>query len=706
MNSIGVMCYILISMKVTYHRYIFFIIPVLVYAFTFPVSCRYDKENIDIFTRQQRIVPADVLNEVRVLTKLHENSIYFDEELHMYLPVTDAFNDPDKETSPRTGGTIRTVFTVEPKRLTRLMDTSAVTSNVNDYIFNGLLYQDPLTLEYVPDLAESYVARDIIWLKGHRENAVFGEEGENNYIIVKIKEDGIVEDEEGNILEIHYIKDGNPGVVAKDRLRKKSNHDGTYIRSFDREVVFTFNIRQGVKWHDGHPFSAHDVVFTLDVIMNPRIPEVTPFRSTFRNMKHYEAIGDDVVIIYLDEQYFKAIELFSTFILPRHVFIPEGQSFTDDEFAGYFRDHPAIDQPVGTGPYALPSPHIKEQYRRGVSDGWRKGNYIQLNRTGDFYDSDRRGYLDTIYIYIITDADAILRAMMNDEVDACPRGLGSEDIFKKSNTASFKRRFVKGFFYTGNFNYIALNTRTPYFSDRRVRQAISLLLPSTDLLENLSYGVGIEVTGSQYVLGPLYDHSIEPLGYDPQRAVELLNEAGWIDSNQDGIRDKDGLPFRIEYMGTQSSLVDSIMAVLHQNLSNVGIDLSIRRMEWASLLEHIDERQFDMYSLGWTIDIENDPFDLWHSSQWENRGQNTIGYNNPEADRLIEKFRRELDIEKRRAIWQQIHRIIYEDQPYIFLYCYPNRFAYHKKFRNVNFYAKRPGYFLWEWYIDDEWHKD
>lgn len=670
------------------------------------VSCRYDKNNIEDFIQHKRIIPQDVANEVERLTELYEGSVYFDEESHLYLPVTDAFNNPDRVTEPREGGSIRTVFTVEPKRLTRLMDTSAVTSEVNRYIFNSLLYQDPLTMEYVPDLAESYFTKDVIWLKGHRENAIFGETGEDNYIIVNILEDGIIKDDDGNLLEIQFIKDEKESSVNFDELRKKTNADGTYERYYDRQVVFIFNLRDDIKWHDGHPFSAQDVIFTLDVIMNPRIPEVTSFRTTFRNMKHYEAQGEHKVAIYLDEQYFKAIELFDTFILPKHVFISEGQSFTEDEFASYFRDHPAIDMPVGTGPYALPSSLIKEEYSRGVRDGWSKGNYIQLNRTGDFYDPDRRGYLDTIYIYIITDTDAILRALMNDEVDAVPARLGSEDIFKKSNSPSFKERYVKGYFYTGGFNYIAMNNKSPYFQDKRVRQAFSLLMPSTDLLNYLSYGVGVEVTSSQYVFGPIYDHSIEPFGYDPEKAVELLNEAGWIDTTQDGLRDKDGLPFRVEFLGTSGGLADTIMAVLHENLANVGIELSIRRMEWASLLEHIDERQFDMFSLGWTIDIENDPFTLWHSSQWDSRGQNTIGYNNPDVDRLIEKFRRELDIDNRRDIWHKIHRKIYEDQPYIFLFCYPNRFAYHRKFRNVNFYSKRPGYFLWEWYIDEDWQEE
>ncbi len=668
-------------------------------------SCRYDRDNIDEFTEQNRIVAEDVLNEVEKLSALHEGSIYFDEERHIYLPVRDAFNNPEKGIEPKEGGVIRTVFTNEPKRLTHLMDTSSVTSIINEYIFNGLLYQDPLTLEYVPDLAESYDTHDVIWLKGKIDSDVFKEEGENNFIIADIPEDGVRMDEEGNINGIHYVKDGIEGYVEREQLREKSNADGTYKRMYDRDVVFTFRLRKDVSWHDGYPFRACDVIFTLDVIKNPKIPEVTSFRSTFRNMKHYEEIDEFTVKIYLDEQYFKVIDLFSTRIIPKHVFIAEGQEFTEDEFANYFRDHPAIDQPVGTGPYALPSPLIKPEYSKGTREGWIKGNYIQLNKTGDFYDPERAGYLDTIYFYIITNTDAILRALMNNEIDACPRGLGSEDIFKKSNTESFRENYVKGFFYTGNFNYIAFNTLKPYFADKRVRKAFSMLLPRKALLENLSYGVGIEITGSQYVLGPLNDRSIKPIEYNPEKAVQLLNEAGWVDTDQDGIIDKNGLAFKVEFMGSQSSLVDSIMAVFHQNLTYAGIELSIRRMEWASLLEHIDERQFDMCSLGWTIDIENDPFDLWHSSQWENRGQNTTGYNNPEADRLIEAFRRELDINKRRVIWQKLQKIIYDDQPYIFLYCYPNRFAYHKKFRNVNFYAKRPGYFLWEWYIDDKWQE-
>ena len=663
-------------------------------------GCRYDAGNIRQKLKSKRIVSPVILQEVKRLKSLYEKAFVYDKERNLYLPVTYAFNDSAAPGEPVQGGRIRTVMVAEPKRLTHLMDTSSVTSQINQYIFNCLLYRDPATLEFEPDLALSYSARDIVWLKGTRQDSIFPRDGKenNDYLVCSIPENGVKSDADGTIREIRCLRDGRERVIPLEQLRLKSNPDGSYKRYFDRQVVITFALRRDVRWHDGEPFSAEDVIFTIDTIKNPKIPEMTSFRSNWDRVHHYEAIDDYTVVFYFEEQYFKAIEIFDTIILPKHVFITGEQTFNQETFAKYFRDHPALDEPVGTGPYALPSERVLPKYRRG-GEGWQAGNYIHLVRTGDFYDPKRSGFLEDIYFYIITDNEAILRALLNNEIDAAPRGLGSEDIFKKSNSDTFRQNYVKGFYYTGNFLYICFNQKKPYFMDKRVRKAFTHLLPKRELLENLSYGVGQLVTGSQYIFGPVNDRSIKPLGFDMQKAVDLLNQAGWVDTDLDGIRDKNGIPLKVEFLASQgSSLATSIYGALSENCAQVGIDFTIQRMEWASLLEHIDDRKFDMYSLAWTTPIESDPYDIWHSSQWLNKGQNTGGFDSPEVDRLIEAYRRELDLATRRTLWSRIQHIIHDQQPYIFLYCYPSRFIYSKQYRNVRFYSKRPGYFLWEWY--------
>jgi peptide/nickel transport system substrate-binding protein len=683
-------------------------------------GCVYDRDRAPELLESRRLLPKDAEAEIQRILELSHASVVEDEH-GVVRSVPDAFNDavPQKwaPRQPAEGGSIRVQLESEPKRLTFNMDNSAVTRTIGGYFTRSLLYSQPETGDMLPDLAERWEAEDVLWLRGWRSDSIFemrdkpSEPGtDNNYRIGTIVPGSIVwADESAGLVEsLKLLEGGEIHEIRGEEMRMRQNADGSYKRMFDREVVFTFHLRHDARWHDGKSVTAEDVVFTLDIFKNPFIPELTSARGQFVSVKNWEAIGERTVRVYLDEQYSKALELFGDGdnffnVLPKHVYWPEGQQMSQAELAKYFRDHPAIDEPLGNGPYVFPSARVLPHYNPHGLDGWRKNTYLRLLRTGDFYDPARRGYIDEIRFDFISSQAQTLQALQARDIDFTPRWLTSEDLFRKTLGADFKGRYVKGIYYIGNYSYIAFNLKKPYFQDVRVRRAFVMLLNRKSLLENLSYGVGIVVSGSQYYYGPGYDRSIQPWPYDRGAALELLNEAGWIDTDGDGIRDRDGLPFEVEFLASQAStLTESIAAVLAEELRTVGIGLSVRRLEWSSLLEHIDDRKFDLYSLAWSTALESDPFELWHSSQWADKGQNTPGYDNPEADRLIEAIRRELDEEKRYALHRQLHALLHEESPYIFLFCFPNRTAYNKRYRNVKFYPKRPGYFIEQWFIPEE----
>ena len=688
------------------------------------IGCHYDAEEAEKLVETRHLVDDTVQAEVdRLKAAFKASEPHFD-GVRMSPPVPDAFNDGfdrNNPGQPAFGGRTRIAYNNQPKRLTYFMDNSAVTSEINRYVFNGLVYTDPDTLDTLPDLATSWERQDVVWLKGHRDDSVFearlpqrtAPEVENNYVIGTLIDSAIVyaADDPSRVQQLTLkTEDGQERVIAGDELRIRVNDDGSYKRVFDRGVIFTFHLRQGVKFHDGKDFSADDVVFTLDVISNPRIPDLTPIRSAFTSVKHWEKVNDSTVKVYLDEQYFAALDLFSDSftILPKHLFWPEGQTFTVDEFAKHFQDHPAIDKPVGTGPYAFPSALVLDKFNPMKEEtGWLPGNYVKLVRTGEFWDPARRGYLDEVLWYFFNDADNILRAMNNGEVDFT-RFFGSDELFKKSNTPEFLKKYVKIFYYTPSYGFISLNTRKPYFSDKRVRQAFNILVDRARFSNNLSYGIAALISGPDYCFGPSYNHDIPVPDYNRKRAEELLNEAGWVDTDGDGIRDKDGIPFVLEFIISQGrrGIGESIGYLLKEDLASMGIVLDLRRLEWASLLEHIDDRKFDMYNLSYTSDIESDPYGSFHSSQWADKGQNTSGYNSPEADQIILAIRRELDYGKRMLLHQKLHALLAEDVPSLFLFTYPDRGAYDGRLRNVKFSGFRPGYFAYQWYIPAELQTD
>lgn len=685
-------------------------------------GCGYDASQAPQLEETRNLVDDSVEQEVKRIKALFEKSAPRFEGKSVSLPIPDAFNDtldPNEVKQPAYGGRVRIALNTEPKRMNSFMDSSASTAEINRYIFNGLLYVDPDTLEIYPDLATHWETEDVIWLKGRHEDSIFERkfektkpDVENNYVIGKVQPESLVwADPEQKVLQaVTVLVAGQPVTYTGDQLRLESNADGSYKRYFDRGVVFTFHLRSGVKFHDDQPMSADDVTFTLDVINNPKIPELTPIRSAYASVRYWEKLDASTVKIYLNEQYFGATELFadSFNVLPRHVFIPDGTTFTEEEFAKHFRDHPMIDKPVGTGPYAMPSSLVKKSLQDDGRESWERGNYARLIRTGEFWDPYRRGYLDeVIFNFYSGGGDVILRAINNNESDFT-RYLGSEELFKKSNNPAFKEKYAKTYFFGPSYGFFSMNIRKPYFADKRVRQAFNYVLNRQRFSDNVSYGIAIPISGQQFNFGPFYNPNIPAYPYDRKKAEELLNESGWVDTDGDGLRDKDGIPMEIDILLStgKGNIGEGLGLMMKEDFESMGVKLNFRRLEWASLLKHIDDRKFDLYSLSYQSDIESDPYPTFHSSQWANEGQNTGGYNNPEADRLMEQIRRELDTDRRRELHWKLQEMLHEDAASIFLFNYPNRGAYDRRLRNVKFGGKRPGYFAWQWYIPEALQTD
>lgn len=245
--------------------------------------------------------------------------------------------------------------------------------------------------------------------------------------------------------------------------------------------------------------------------------------------------------------------------------------------------------------------------------------------------------------------------------------------------------------------------RRPPFNDWNVRLAMSFgALDRQQFLDEVMHGHGIIVTGYEYYFGPGYDHSILPHPYDPAKAKQLLLEGGWFDRDGDGLRDKNGQVLRFEYLLPLGSEVTRRRAALmKENLRKLGIDMTIRELEWATFIQNITDRKFDACYLCWGTPIESDPYQIWHTSQSENRGSNYVGFGNAETDRLIEQSRLAIADTVRRKLFFQLHRVLHETQPYLFLYLPAELGAYDKRYRGVKIYKVRPGYDLTEWYLPE-----
>ncbi len=661
---------------------------------------KYNYSNYDSINKQISVIKPGVEVEIQYINQLKDHVISW-EQLNKPKILRDAYNlkvnNSNRYNKPIKGGFITLVFPVEPKVLLNELEHSTYTSIINDYIFDSLLQQDLETFEWKPSLAESYTLEDVVWLKGKKNDNIFKEKGENNYLIGIIDETKIQWDRnKKNIIKLPVTVDGNVINIQGDQLRYKIDPVDKYRRAYDKSVIFTFNLRQNIKWHDGEKFTAEDVIFTLNTLMNPYIPEFANSRFQYQFLKHWEKIGNYKIKLFFDKQYFKSISIASGInVWPKHIYLGNNQKMTPKEFAKYFTEHKVNHTPVGTGPYYIPSKFIKN---KKISLEQEK-NRITLIRNDEYFDNKNHGYLKKITFRFVTRSETSMIMFKNGKIDFDP-SITTETLLNSTVSEKFKSQYVKALYYNGGYSYIGYNMKKEYFKDRRVRQAITMLLDRELILKKIYHNFGVIVTGSQYIFGPAYNSSIKPFTYNRDKAIQLLNEAGWIDTDGDGVRDKNGIPFEIQLMYAQGSTSGSAIGrFLYEELRSVGIKLQLTQIEWAVFLKQLSERTFDMCLLGWSTDIESDEYQIWHSTQWANQGSNHVGFDNKEADKLIEKARYTLNDQKRWEIYKKLHEIIHKEQPYLFLYNPIFRAIYNNRYRNVKFYKRRPGYNLKEWYV-------
>ncbi|RLB11807.1 MAG: peptide ABC transporter substrate-binding protein, partial [Deltaproteobacteria bacterium] len=218
------------------------------------------------------------------------------------------------------------------------------------------------------------------------------------------------------------------------------------------------------------------------------------------------------------------------------------------------------------------------------------------------------------------------------------------------------------------YTYIGYNMRKPPFNDVRVRKALGMAIDVDKIIRYVLYGQAERITGPFVKQTNYYDHSIKPLPYDPKTALKLLQEAGWR-RGKDGWLRKNGKRFQFTLItNSGNDIRKAILAIAQQSWKKIGIDVRTELLEWSVLLKRINQHNFDAVVLGWSMGIEPDLFQIFHSSQTHPYQLNFVGYKNKKADELIVKIRQEYDEKKRIKYCHMLHRIIAEDQPYTFLY--------------------------------------
>lgn len=422
----------------------------------------------------------------------------------------------------------------------------------------------------------------------------------------------------------------------------------------EHNPVILFNLRRGVRFHDGRECTARDVQFTYEALMNPK--NLSPRTSDFEPIKDVEILDPYTVRVTYKRLYSPAITGWTMGILPEHLLNEQALQKEMDarglsaaaRAAFGMRDSVFNRHPIGVGPFRFVE--------------WQGDEFIHLQRSAGYW--ERPPEYEHIYVRVIPDLltqEMEFRTGAIDYYTALPHQVvryKQDDTYQSFSSLAFA------------YSYIGYNMRKPLFADKRVRRALGMAIDVHEIIKYLLYGEGEQVTGPFPKETEWYDQAIAPLPYDPDGARRLLAEAGWK-INGEGWLEKEGKVFEFNLITNNGNPQrKSIMTIAQNAWKKIGVKCNTQAFEWAVFLEDfIENGSFDATVLGWTTPpTDPDLYQVFHSSQSGPQQLNHVAYNNPEADELIIRIRQEYDRDRQRELAHRLHRILAEDQPYTFLY--------------------------------------
>ena len=398
-----------------------------------------------------------------------------------------------------------------------------------------------------------------------------------------------------------------------------------------------------------------DVVFSFKALFDNKYAMLSRVRNYVENIKEFTVEGNTITFK-AKEKYFKNFDAAASGyweVYPKHI-------YEDVEKAKKI-----VNTAVGSGPFVI------NKYERGKQIvltrnpkwwGWKDPNYAeQLN-------------FDRV-IFRIFGGERIkglelMKKGVGDFLELSPEEYVVKtkgDVWRK-NTEKIKTNIKRPMPY----GYIGWNLTNPKFKDKKVRRALAMLMNRQEMVKKYRYSLSEPATGPWFRKSPFANPEVKAIPFDPKAALALLREAGWKDSDKNGIVDKvvDGkkieLSFTIHFASKEH---EKYLTWYQDDAKKAGVGIKLNLIEWNSLIKLLDERKFEAVRLGWgggTID--NDPKQIWHSDSRRKGGSNYVGYNNPKVDELIDLARKEFDRDKRRPLLYEVYKLIAEDAPYVFLF--------------------------------------
>lgn len=414
----------------------------------------------------------------------------------------------------------------------------------------------------------------------------------------------------------------------------------------------TFKLRKDAKWQDGQPVTADDVVFTWKTIMNNDVAVVS--RDGFDDIAKMEAPDKYTVVMYrskVEANWMLNWAQTGGSIIPKHLW----DKVKPSEFT---KAHELSRKPVGSGPFKL-----KE---------WVPGSYLILEANKDYYGTGP--FLSRIIYKEVENNLTQLTMLQTGEADMALNLQGNQ-----LDQAKAISRLKVTLDPAATYLHMTFNLDNPVFKDKRTRQALSYALPRDLIVKNILNNVGIPAATSTSPVLWAYDKTIKPYAFDMAKAKTLLTQAGWKDTDGDGILENNGVKLRFSIAtnaGRQER--ERIAQVAQQYWQQLGAKVDLSFQETTTLFgDTLENRKFDIIMFGWVTGADPDETSLYHSEQIPteangNTGQNYAGYKNAKLDALLDKGAATLKQADRLPIYKQIQQIVYDELPLLYVYYFVN----------------------------------
>jgi peptide/nickel transport system substrate-binding protein len=485
------------------------------------------------------------------------------------------------------------------------------------------------------------------------------------------------------------------------------------------EMQFTYSLLDEATWDDGSPVTAEDVIFTFKVAKFP-LTDNPLHKSVCENLKTIVADLADPkrFTIVMKTKYVQAVSMVSDFpLLSRSFFDPENvlANYTVEQM-----DEPSFkpDQVPALSKWAAAFNDSKNgndlQYFYGCGPykvtGWESGQSVTLERKPNHWTGSLKGdniylksYPEKIIFKAVKDENAAMLEFKSQQFDASTY-LTSRVLLELQRDSNFNRNYHSVFLNSYSFTYMAMNMRPDgikhkrILDDVRVRRAIALLTPVDRIIEVVALGCASRWPSMVSPLKKEFNNNLKLLNYDVAEASRLLDEAGWKDTDGDNIRDKvvDGerIPLQLELLSmVQGNMAKDLANMIVEAVYPGGIKIILKPVEGSVLRQMSTDHDFDLVLSSWAVSsLPQDFNQVWSTTSWANKGSNITGFGNAGSDALIDSIAVTLDESRRIPMVKRLQKIIYDEQPYVFLYSPDRKVVIHKRFGNVIMTAELPSF--------------